>query len=273
MRLTRLAIAYLLLSIPAGFAQDPSAFYKRNCAACHSIGGGRLLGPDLKGVEDRKDRKWLTEFLLNPKATLDQGDPYGKKLLADAKGMVMPQVKGIDRPMAEALLDYIAGGGASPAGGAEKAFTAADTDRGRALVTGAKRLTNGGPPCAACHGFAALPGAGGGRLGPDLTGEFARLGGRKGLSTWLASPPTPTMQAVYGAHPLKPEEIAGIAAWLKSQPPDSRQGRRGLLLLALLGPLGCVAGLLIMNAAWSRRFTAVRRPLAMGNSRQERSKS
>src|SRR5262249_8308538 len=99
-------------------AQDVADFYKRSCAACHSIGGGRRLGPDLKDLESRKDRKWLTDFLVDPKGTLDQADPYGKQILDESKGMVMPKINGVDRAMAEALLDYVAAqskGAANPA--------------------------------------------------------------------------------------------------------------------------------------------------------------
>jgi mono/diheme cytochrome c family protein len=263
---------WLLLPVPGALAQDTAAFYKRKCGACHSIGGGRLLGPDLKDVESRKDRKWLKQFLLNPKATLDQGDAYGKQILSEAHGMVMPKVSGIDEAMADALLDFIAGGGAAADSGAEKPFTAADAALGEELVAGRRRLASGGPPCIACHAFAALPGAGGGRLGPDLSSEFTRLGGRKGFTSWLSSPPTPTMQAVYSTHPLKPDEVTAIAAWLKLQPAKTAP-RRGILSLALLGPAGCLTGLLLMNVFWRKRFTSVRRPLANGKSRLEGSHS
>src|SRR5690348_8888300 len=40
-------------------AQDMASFYKKNCAACHSIGGGAMVGPDLAGVQQRRDRAWL----------------------------------------------------------------------------------------------------------------------------------------------------------------------------------------------------------------------
>jgi mono/diheme cytochrome c family protein len=53
-------VAGLALSMTLGFVfanppaanaqQDAETFYKQNCAACHTIGGGKLLGPDLKGV-------------------------------------------------------------------------------------------------------------------------------------------------------------------------------------------------------------------------------
>jgi mono/diheme cytochrome c family protein len=245
-------------------AEDVGAFYKRNCGACHSIGGGRLLGPDLKNVEKRKDRKWLIDFLIDPKATIAAGDPYGKKLVAEAKGMVMPQVKGVDREMAGALLDFIAsrsnGGSPKAAAAAENAFTAADIAFGKDLVTGKQRLANGGPACAACHTFAALPSPGGGALGPDLTREFTRLGGTTGINMWLSSPPTPAMQSIYARHALEPREIRAIAAWLQSQP-KVRQAQSSRLFFAAIGAAGCLACLLVMNLIWRRRFTAVRTPL------------
>jgi mono/diheme cytochrome c family protein len=258
------AVAVVLLIAPSASAQDAGAFYKRNCGACHTIGGGRLLGPDLKNVEGRKDRKWLIEFLVDPKAAIAAGDPYGKQILAEAKGMVMPQVKGVDRQMAGALLDLIAarsnGGPASAAAADENTFTAADTALGRDLVTGKQRLANGGPACAACHKFAALPAPGGGALGPDLTREFTRLGGARGIGMWLGSPPTPAMQSVYARHALEPREIRAITAWLKSQP-NVKQAQSARPLFAIIGVAGCLIGLLLMNLVWRRRFTAVRAPL------------
>ena len=42
--------------------QDPVAgeqAFKTKCAACHTIGGGKLVGPDLKEVTTRRDDAWL----------------------------------------------------------------------------------------------------------------------------------------------------------------------------------------------------------------------
>ena len=262
-----LAASALLLVARAGFAQDAASFYRRNCAACHSIGAGKLVGPDLKLVENRKDRKWLVDFLIDPKTTFDQGDPYGKQLLANAGGMVMPKVPGVDRAMAEALLDYIASaskGGTGAAGAnALKSFTAADIALGRALAQGSKTLANSGPPCESCHRFAGA----GGKLGPDLTREFDRLGGRKGVSTWLSAPPTPTMRAIYGGHSIKPAEIDALAAFLESQPKETADGT-GRWFLGLMGLGGCAIALVLMNAAWGWRFRAVREPLTKKKAAQ-----
>lgn len=256
-------------------AQDAGAFYQQNCAACHTIGGGELLGPDLRNVEARKDRKWLAEFLIDPQATLGRGDLYGKKLLAASGGMVMPTVGGIDRARAEALLDWIAAqsgaaGTAAPAQAEPEApFTPADAARGRSIVLGSQSLANNGSPCIACHSFRGLPSLGGGALGPNLTSEFTHLGGRKGVTAWLSAPATPTMQSAYKTHPLKPEEILALAAYLESLTASNapaEAGGSGRSRFLALGLGGCVIGLLLMDALWKKRFSAVRRPLVLGKN-------
>ena len=65
--------------------------------SCHTIGGGRLTGPDLKGVTERADEAWLVDFILDPKGVIDSGDPYAAELLREARGVYMTQVPGIDR--------------------------------------------------------------------------------------------------------------------------------------------------------------------------------
>ncbi len=143
----------LLLAIPAiGLAQDSAAYFQSNCASCHTIGGGPLVGPDLQNLEQRKDRQWLLKFLANPQAVIDSGDPYAKKMLGESNDVVMPAVSGLDRSQIEALLDWIAAQakstGAQPAAAApppaEPVFTVADAAFGRELATGTRPLANGG---------------------------------------------------------------------------------------------------------------------------------
>lgn len=249
-------------------AQETAAYFKQNCASCHTIGGGRLTGPDLKNVTHQKDRDWLAMFLLDPKAVIDAGDPYAQKLLQEARGVVMPTVAGMTRERAKALLDLIESesklersafaGVAVPT----KPFTPEEIDQGQLIFRGQQRLANGGPGCISCHTLRGVAALGGGRLGPDLSTVYERMEGRKGLVAWLAAPPTATMQPLFKPHPLRSEEIMSLVGYLE------HAARRGgaanpldPLKFFLLGMTGAVGGLVIFQAVWKKRFHAMRRPL------------
>ncbi len=91
-----------------GWAQDPVDYFKTTCQSCHTIGGGRLAGPDLKDVSERQERAWLVEFILDPASKLDSPDPYAKKIFDDAGGVFkMPKPANINNELAEKLLDLI----------------------------------------------------------------------------------------------------------------------------------------------------------------------
>jgi len=50
------------------------------CSACHTLGQGDKVGPDLLGVTARRDRTWLTRYLLEPDKMLAEGDPIAAAL-------------------------------------------------------------------------------------------------------------------------------------------------------------------------------------------------
>ena len=41
-------------------------FQSKGCVACHTIGKGKLVGPDLKGVTNRRDQEWIAKWLKEP---------------------------------------------------------------------------------------------------------------------------------------------------------------------------------------------------------------
>jgi len=189
-----LATFLVVLCQVAAAQQEASAFFKQNCVNCHTIGGGRLTGPDLKDVASRRDRAWLVQFLQSPKAMIDSGDPYAAKLQQDARGVVMPNIAGMNPQQAQALLDLIAAESKLPRSQfagmqiSDRPLTALDVEKGKLIFRGDTQLTGGGPACISCHTIKGLTLLGGGRLGPDLTRVFERLQGRKGLAAWLSSP-------------------------------------------------------------------------------------
>ena len=73
---------------------DPEAVkgklaFESNCLACHSVGQGRKLGPDLAGVSKRRTDQWLTRWLKAPEEML-KTDADAKAMLKEANNVPMP---------------------------------------------------------------------------------------------------------------------------------------------------------------------------------------
>ena len=271
--LTLLALCWSQ-ALPA--QQPPADYFRQSCANCHTIGGGRLTGPDLKDVEQKKDRAWLVRWLQNPKGMIDAGDPYAQNLLQDSRGVVMPTVVGMSPATANALLDLIAAESKLPksrfAGSqiSDRPFTPQDVAIGRQLFTGSRRLAGGGPACISCHTMRGLGGLSGGRLGPDLSLVYERLQGRKGLSAWLMNPASLTMAPVFRNTQIQPDEILPLVAYFEDAAKKGGQDDSSALLnFFLLAAGAMVVGLVSLDAIWKKRIHGVRRQLVERRTRVE----
>lgn len=272
----------LVLALASGraSAQETAQYFRQNCASCHTIGGGRLTGPDLKNVTARQERDWLLNFIQNPTAVLSSGDAYAMKLKDEARGAVMPPIAGMTRERADALLSLIESESAldeSQFKGiavSNEPYTARDIELGRRYLLGRQALANGGAACISCHSVRDVAPLGGGRLGPDLTRVYERLGGdapRKNLSAWLTAPATPTMSPVFKFHPLTSDEISSLVAFFEhSAKAGGEDDASGSLAFLLLGVIVAVCGLAGMDAVWRGRFREVRRALVAGARRAGR---
>ena len=258
----------LALGAGAARAQEAADFFRQNCISCHTVGGGRLTGPDLKNVAGRKEKDWLVEFLQSPQAMLDKGDPYALKLQQEARGVVMPVIAGMSKDRAQALLALLDAESKLPKSQfagmqiSDRPFTPYDIAQGRLIFSGERGLANAGPACISCHTVKGNGALGGGRLGPDVTRVYERLQGRKNMAAWLFVPATPTMASVFKQHSLKPEEILPLVAFFED---TARRGGQddsaARLNFFLLGLGGSALALVVMDAAWKRRFRSVRRAL------------
>jgi len=70
-------------------AMQGKADFESKCLACHSMGQGRKLGPDLAGVTKRRDDAWLTRWLKSPDKMLES-DPEAKAMLKEYNNLPMP---------------------------------------------------------------------------------------------------------------------------------------------------------------------------------------
>lgn len=273
-----LFVVVVLAIVPAlardAIAQDAAQTFRASCASCHTIGGGRLVGPDLKGSHERRERDWLKRFITNPKALIDAGDATAVQLVQESRGVVMPTL-GIAPDMIDALIDLIGAEsalassqfvGAAAAGGAgPRPMTAADVALGRQLFMGSKLLAKRGPSCISCHQVRGVGALGGGRLGPDLTGVYARLGGQTAVTSWLGSPASATMKPIFQDKAITPDEAHALVSYLKVAGARGGSASPSMVSFVLMGLLGMAVGLVVLDLAWNKRFRAVRRPLVRGD--------
>jgi protein SCO1/2 len=85
--------------------------FAKGCAACHTIGQGDKIGPDLKNVATSRGREWLARYIREPNKMREAGDPIAVALAAQYK-VVMPNLNVGDRDL-DALLDYLSAQAAS----------------------------------------------------------------------------------------------------------------------------------------------------------------
>ena len=70
-------------------AMQGKAEFESKCLACHSVGQGRKLGPDLAGVTRRRNDAWLSRWLKSPEKMLET-DPDAKVMLKEYNNLPMP---------------------------------------------------------------------------------------------------------------------------------------------------------------------------------------
>jgi len=86
--------------------QPGQALYTKLCAPCHTIGVGDRVGPDLRGVTQRRDRAWLASYISNPARMRAQKDPAALALAAQFPAVRMP-VLGVAEVDAADLIAYL----------------------------------------------------------------------------------------------------------------------------------------------------------------------
>jgi protein SCO1 len=67
--------------------------FASKCSACHTIGKGDRIGPDLAGVADRRERAWLARYIEAPDEVLAKGDPIAGALYNKYKKIGMPNLR------------------------------------------------------------------------------------------------------------------------------------------------------------------------------------
>ncbi|MBI5247604.1 MAG: c-type cytochrome [Elusimicrobia bacterium] len=115
----------LLTALVARAAEAPSQFQKdatlfqAKCAKCHTVGRGDRVGPDLKGVSERREKAWIIGFITKTNEYLDN-DHEAKELMARFNGVRMENTN-LSEAQAQGVLNYINAASKGPVGPEEEA--------------------------------------------------------------------------------------------------------------------------------------------------------
>jgi cytochrome c2 len=199
----------------AKFSPEAAATFNKRCTACHTYGKGIKVGPDLKGVTERRKRDWLVRFIQASSIVIKANDPTATALFAQFKQQRMPDWTDLSEKQINDILDYVAIGGPDikPADerNAELA-TPDDVENGRQLFSGERRFKYGAQACVVCH---SVDDAGwGGSLGPDLTKTYFKYQDRA-LTEFLRHPCFQWSMGDSGAHYLDTRESFALKAFLR----------------------------------------------------------
>lgn len=111
---------WLTASLPAGAEEAGKRIFQERCAACHTIGKGRLVGPDLSGVSLRREVSWLQRQIKEPDRMIADKDPIALQLLRESNNIPMAPLGLNDGEVASVIaflktLDAQGGAGAAEA--------------------------------------------------------------------------------------------------------------------------------------------------------------
>ena len=202
-----------------GNANDGQDLFKLTCAACHTVGKGKLVGPDLMNVTEKRSQDWLVAFIKSSSTMIKSGDTDAKAISEEFKGILMPDNNYSDVEILS-ILAYIEQGGT---GDGEQVVavdilsevTSKNIESGAFLFSGEKRLANGGAACTSCHSVKDERIFSGGTLAKNLTETWDNMGS-SGVAAIIKSSPFPVMNMAYSKHSITEEEVIDLTAYLKS---------------------------------------------------------
>ena len=93
-------------TVPESAIAPGQVLFVKACAACHTIGRGQRVGPDLKDVAVRRTRDWLTDYITAPAAMRASGDATALELSKQFSRIRMPTL-GLSDDDATDVLKYI----------------------------------------------------------------------------------------------------------------------------------------------------------------------
>ncbi len=211
----------VMLGASAASAQDQGeTLFNQSCVACHTIGAGRLVGPNLANVRNRRNEEWIISFIRSSQSLIASGDADAVATFEEYNRFPMPDHAYSDDDI-RAIMGYIARN--SPADGSTpsnepmvvEAVDDGNIQIGEDLFVGKIRFENRAAACNTCHTTDTGSVMTGGSLAINLTDAVFRLT-RPGVDAMMANPPFPIMRSAFQGRRLTDMERIAIADYLQT---------------------------------------------------------
>lgn len=194
--------------------------FEKNCQVCHKIGGGKLVGPELLGVTERRERDWIAKFIRNSKAMIDAGDPIAVKVYEENNKVPMLTFTNLSDGEINSIIDYIEKWEPEK----EKVFTVdinkregfahSEILRGERMFYGLIPFEQGGTTsCASCHNTVTSDSLNWNPSAADLASSFMEKDGMN-IYKSMGDPTSDVMRKAHGEYKLTEQEIFYISAFL-----------------------------------------------------------
>lgn len=212
---------FLIFLMGLSAQNNGELLFSQKCVSCHTIGRGKLIGPDLSNVHKIRTEDWIIKFIQSSQSVIKSGDSTAVAVFNQYNQTVMPDQK-LSVNEIKSIIDYIRTNSADPNNPNQKtpnqifdatAITAVDIESGKNIFDGTTKLTNRGPSCITCHNIANPVISNGGLLAKDLTAAFTRMGAQ-GIDGILRNSPFPAMMDAFSLNKLTDQEIKDLLAFL-----------------------------------------------------------
>ncbi|MBD1422299.1 c-type cytochrome [Sphingobacterium chuzhouense] len=86
--------------------EEGRTIFRSRCASCHNI-DRRLIGPALKGVDERRENQWIIDFVHSSQTMIQAGDPDAVALFEEYNRSIMPDHKDLTDDQINNIIAYI----------------------------------------------------------------------------------------------------------------------------------------------------------------------
>jgi mono/diheme cytochrome c family protein len=102
-----LALFFVTSSQGSAEEIDGAKIFQDNCSVCHTVGGGKVVGPDLIGLQERREKTWVRSFIVSSSEMIQAGDELAIEVFNEHNQVPMPDHKHLSEEELDALVNWI----------------------------------------------------------------------------------------------------------------------------------------------------------------------